>query len=105
MGKAKIKTTGEEIRNSEYVLSVGELMKFIEKNGISPDYKIVYERIEDSYFEKEDNGWAVLSVENNHPMFKDVKHDEKYNDEFIPARTCSIRNDDERGILFIITHY
>lgn len=92
------KYTPEEVRNLDKhnSLSIGDLMDYIEKNGLNRDYKIVYERIEDSYFTHK-GGWHTVDIDDD--LYPEMKS------EYIPALNCSIRNDDERGILFIGSHY
>lgn len=57
--------TPEEVRNGyELYLTVGKLLEFIEKHDLPKDAKVVFQRIEDRYFEK--HGWGVVLKEGFH---------------------------------------
>lgn len=76
-------------------MTVEQLLEFIKVNNIPMDAKILYQRIEDSYF-KPGTGWGENST---------MKPDE-YNigeDQFINVFTCiKYLNDDN---LYLTAHY
>jgi len=80
-------------------LSVRELLEFIKLNNIPPSAKVVYEHIEDFYFEE--NGWETEDYPdyllNWVPKFEDenVKCIDAYN----------IFYDEEKDVLIITAHY
>lgn len=53
--------TEEDLNSYKYNLTVGRLKKYIEKQGIPDDAKVVIERVEDVYYEI--HGWGVMLKE------------------------------------------
>lgn len=49
------------VENYKHYSTVGQLLEFIEKNNIPMDAKIMIQRVEDVYFEK--NGWTTVNKE------------------------------------------
>ncbi len=47
----------------KHMLTVGQLLDFIEKYNIPRDAKVFYQRIEDDYFIGKDSGWSVVKKE------------------------------------------
>ena len=61
--KAEDLTEEEIFEKYEHYLTFKMLQKFVEENkdNIHPDAKIIVERVEDKYFER--NGWKTLKLE------------------------------------------
>ena len=51
------KLTKEDIKKYKNHLTVGELKEFVKKNGIPDNAKIMIQRVEDFYFERNDGGF------------------------------------------------
>ena len=51
----------EDLKNYKEWCTVGDLLKFIEDHNISKDSKILVERVEDFYYEK--NGWETVKAQ------------------------------------------
>lgn len=85
--------TRDDVANKyDDFLNVGKLRKSME--DLPDDTKVVIERVEDFYFEK--NGWKVL--EESDSFIPDGMR------QYFPAWTSWHYNDDKR-ILFIDAHY
>ncbi len=53
--------TQRKLEDYQHFCTVGDLLKFIEKNNVPMDAKILMQRVEDSYFNKEcSNGWQLF---------------------------------------------
>ncbi len=86
------KLTREELNNShEHSLTVGDLKRFLEEHDLPDDAKVLVERIEDVYYEK--NSWSVLE-----------KDTDKGKSHYTPA-WCAVRYKDDKDLLFIDLHY
>lgn len=75
-------------------LTVGELLKFIEDNNIPNDAKVLYERIENVYFDECDWQGSIYKQE--------YENEESYA-QFIPAFTTIKFNDDNN--LYLTAHF
>lgn len=99
------KITEQELKElpNHFALTVGDLLKFIEKNNIPKDAKILVERIEDVYFLK--HGWDVYLEEGEYTSYDENNkpiEDTLY--QYIPLCT-SLYNKNKKDILFLSSHY
>lgn len=70
---------------SDFELTVGDLLDFIEKNKIPRDGKVFYQRIEDKYF-KQGSGWGehskMIEGEQYHnAVYRNKKVDGEFKDK------------------------
>lgn len=71
MAKRPKHTLKGNVPNNKYwsdYLTVGKLKKYIEENKLPDDALILYQRIEDFYFNK--NGWSKNSIKKSDPFWK-----------------------------------
>jgi len=79
------------LKKGFFRLTLGELKKHAEQNGISDDAVIMVERVEDHYYET--GGWGVYT-----------KKAGGIKTEYTPA-TVSVCYPNEKDLLFIHLHY
>ena len=118
------------INNKSHGLTMKELREFINKNPqIKDNTKVLIERIEDKYFER--NGWQTLLVkgekyynaeEFNKKMLQEIKDRKQgkgeYQKELNPKKAIKILNDDlkdkffpawcilkDKDFVYIFNHY
>lgn len=109
--------TKEELQNSfEHHLTVGALKQFLEKHNPPDTAKVVVQRVEDFYFDK--NNWGTylkkgfnyyslerLKESNIPKLGKITEKDLKDSmEQYIPA-WCCVHYKDEEDVLFIDLHY
>ena len=126
------KLTKEDIKKYKNHLTVGGLKEFVKKNGIPDDAKIMIQRVEDFYFER--NDWGVYLKEGvtyhsakkmNENLLKESKRREcglepeydiedplsniieigdELKEQYHPAWSC-VNYKDDQDFLFIDLHY
>lgn len=126
------KLTKEDIKKYKNHLTVGGLKEFIKKNGIQDGAKIMIQRVEDFYFER--NDWGVYLKEGvtyhsakkmNENLLKESKRREyglepeydiedplsniieigdELKEQYHPAWSC-VKYKDDQDFLFIDLHY
>jgi hypothetical protein len=122
----------EDLAGYSNNLTVGDLKKFIEKHNLPDDAKVMIQRVEDKYFEKNDWGvylkegyWYHTASQLNENMkaeaqrrelgmepeysVKDpwsqvVEIDDTLKEQYHPAWGC-VRYGDDTDLLFIDLHY
>lgn len=118
-----------KIEKYEYFHTVGKLLDFIEKNNIPRDGKILVQRVEDFYFEK--NNWKTIDMPGHqyymaeqmknkalsgvfddrkkYPKMTDKTRDALANQDLEPLKDkyivsfCAVKHDDDN--LYIDCHY
>jgi hypothetical protein len=128
----KIISRDELIGGYKHHLTVGDLKEFLEKNNLPDDAKVMIQRVEDVYFEK--NNWGVYLKEGywyhsikemnenmlaeakrieeglepeydmEDPLSKVIDLDDELKDQYHPAWSC-VRYNDDQDLLFIDLHY
>ena len=122
----------EDLLGYNHNLTVGDLKKFIEEQGIPDDAKVMIQRVEDKYFENNDWGvylkegyWYHTASELNenmkaealrrelgmepeysitNPLSQVVEIDDTLKEQYHPAWGC-VRYGDDTDLLFIDLHY
>ena len=122
----------EDLLGYSHSLTVGDLKKFIEEQGIPDDAKVMIQRVEDKYFENNDWGvylkegyWYHTASELNEnmkaealrrelgmepeyaitdPLSQVVEIDDTLKEQYHPAWGC-VRYGDDTDLLFIDLHY
>lgn len=126
------KLTKEDIKNYKQHLTVGGLKEFVKKNGIPDGAKIMIQRVEDFYFER--NDWGVYLKEGFHyhsakkmnenllkeskrrecglepeydiedPLSNIIEIGDELKEQYHPAWNC-VNYKDDQDFLFIDLHY
>lgn len=105
--------TKEDVLKFKYVLTVGQLRKFIEKHNISDDAPILVQRIEDVYFDKHnwptyrkhtfESTMMIDSWDNCSKVRLTDAELESYKSDYIPTNQPVYYKEDKE-ILFIDLH-
>jgi len=101
----EVREISKEQLTNEYrgFLTVGDLKEFLYRHNLPTNAKVVIQRVEDFYFEK--NQWGVYLKETG-----DTIRDEDGNvvkesmNQYHPA-WCCVRYQDDSDVLFIDMHY
>lgn len=92
-----------DLNNCGKVLTVGELLNYIEESNLSPESPVLIQRVEDVYFSQ--YGWKVhYKADDTTLINEDGSFHKPTMEQYIPAMTCCDYFDEE-NVLFINLHF
>lgn len=96
--------TKEDLKNGyNYFLTVGDLKEFLDKHKLPDTAKVLIQRVEDFYYQK--NNWGVYLKEVEHSSKDENGNIIKESLEQYHPAFCCVKYLDEDDILFIDMHY